>query len=72
LGGSGADTFVFEAAELPPFGVPGYDSGDDVITDFASGDRIDLTRHFEATTFGEIKAAPASSATTPCCASEST
>ena len=57
-GGSGADTFVFEAIEFGPFGAPGFDSGDDVITDFSrnAGDRIDLRGHFEATSFAELRA----------------
>ena len=55
-GGSGADTFVFDAIDILPFGVPGYDSGDDVITDFGTGDRIDLRSHFEATSFAELRA----------------
>ena len=57
-GGNGADIFVFKAIERGPFGSPGFDSGDDVITDFSrsSGDKIDLRGHFEATTFAELKA----------------
>jgi Ca2+-binding RTX toxin-like protein len=56
IGGSGADTFVLEAFKVLPFGVPGYDSGHDTIADFGLNDRIDLTLHFEATTFDELKA----------------
>jgi Ca2+-binding RTX toxin-like protein len=56
IGGSGTDTFVFEAVDLLPFGAPGFDSGADAIADFGAGDRIDLTRHFEATTFADLKA----------------
>jgi Ca2+-binding RTX toxin-like protein len=55
-GGSGADTFVFRAVKIQPFNVPGFDSGHDVITDFGTGDRIDLRGHFEATTFADLKA----------------
>ena len=56
IGGSGADTFVFEAIDLQHFGTPGYDAGDDVISDFGPADRIDLSRHFEATSFADLKA----------------
>ena len=42
----GADIFVFKAIERGPFGSPGFDSGDDVITDFSRshGDKIVLGR----------------------------
>jgi Ca2+-binding RTX toxin-like protein len=56
-GGNGADTFVFVARNAGKF-TPETDSGFDRITDFsrASGDRIDLGAHKEATTFAELKA----------------
>jgi Ca2+-binding RTX toxin-like protein len=56
-GGSGADLFVFAASNIDgKFSEP-FDSGFDRITDFGTGDRIDLSRHFEATTFAGLKAA---------------
>ena len=56
-GGNGADTFVFVACNAGKFS-PETNSGFDRITDFsrASGDRIDLSAHKEATTFAELKA----------------
>ena len=56
-GGNGADTFVFVARNAGKFS-PETNSGFDRITDFsrASGDRIDLSAHKEATTFAELKA----------------
>lgn len=52
----GGAIFVFQAVDLQYFGTPGYDSGHDVISDFGAGDRIDLSRHFAATTFAALKA----------------
>ena len=46
---------MFDAVEIQPFDLPGFDSGDDVITDFGTGDRIDLRGHFEATTFADLQ-----------------
>jgi Ca2+-binding RTX toxin-like protein len=55
-GGSGADVFVFRASDFDGRVTDPFDSGFDRITDFsrAQGDRIDLTGHFEATSFGEL------------------
>ncbi len=72
IGGSGADTFVFEAIDLQPFGMPGYDSGDDVISDFgpATGSisRATSRRRPSPTS----RPGRASSATTPSCGSAKT
>jgi Ca2+-binding RTX toxin-like protein len=55
VGGSGADTFVFEASLVDNRFTDPFHSGFDRITDFGAGDRIDLSGHYAATTFAELK-----------------
>jgi Ca2+-binding RTX toxin-like protein len=55
-GGVGNDRFVFVASDIFGKGQRPFDSGDDLILDFSLADKIDLTRHVDATTFAELDA----------------
>jgi Ca2+-binding RTX toxin-like protein len=54
-GGTNADVFVFEASDIDGKTRDPFDSGFDRATDLGAGDRVDLTGHFEATTFAALR-----------------